>query len=959
MNNNNDLLKDILTKMYYDNSKTLNENIESRPRFLSEGIIYPLDKHMNFSQAMFQRKDGSTCDGTGMFGFCEYGYCNIMMPKMCTKGNEWMGIGDLFGDGYYYYRWCGDNKQWYWLRVPNKDNKIGTNFNPITKMDGNAGTMDTATNCNSQVCRDVINQKITPWVQYVTKKLKEKCNPVLNSEQNINKLNTSKVLKYGDKDKTLGLPYVYRLQQVMRNLAELNGITLGMAIDGDFGKNTLNAVRELFKKDSVSIKEVEDKIKTITGGSKAPYPEYFQNVGLLKRLGWKYTTCTNCKTVGEHLDICAFYEMKDINDEMLKYVNIPLGCQFITTDKGTNGVTIPNYSTNEITRLVRTKEGVKSGTIGNQNILGGGVANSDQIKQIQASMLRPYFTYFALRDFYFMIGRIQPDLKKTKGRFFDQTVWPNGPYEFMKNFYQTTNRNDINSLINTFKPAIKATSCNDMDSGIKEVDAYSGGIKFWEFDPHSVTTAIEIGTLILGLIPTPLSPLLLGISTAAGIADAGLYFAEGDNYMGSMMLALEIIPGGELFSVLKKGKTTAKLGVDGTKEILQKGLKNELQDELAQQTYKNLTQELQGVVGKEIAQKAEANIVLRATTKMADGFAKLPFKQQLKAFSNIVELCWNSIGKIPQIILKVGGTAITVDQLYLAINGRDESRQNSDIRRMYYWLKGYEGLTPEEKGQMIQQEELQREMQKAVVGLENAMKSADKKQIADATIKVSTGFDQSALDSYLLKRVNETKQLKTKDGIVTLGEVQIPMPSEEDVKTGKAFYSLGMSGDTIGQIKKQLKNNWGVTFSEGNYDLSGLNENPNSFDVPLLSAVIALQDQIIPKKLKKKLPENEPPGVIGPETLKVIRTIPEDMKIQTKKVTPYDLQKDQFNYFFYSTRSNQWRPITYEQYQDYYNQGYDERRIKAVRKQQQEPTLLNPSQQQTTQRRGLFRRNDR
>ena len=67
------ILKDILTKMYYDNSKTLNENVESRPRFLSEGIIYPLDKHMNFSQYMFQRKDGSTCDGGGMFGFCEYG----------------------------------------------------------------------------------------------------------------------------------------------------------------------------------------------------------------------------------------------------------------------------------------------------------------------------------------------------------------------------------------------------------------------------------------------------------------------------------------------------------------------------------------------------------------------------------------------------------------------------------------------------------------------------------------------------------------------------------------------------------------------------------------------------------------------------------------------------------------------------------------------------------------------
>jgi hypothetical protein len=496
-----------------------------------------------------------------------------------------------------------------------------------------------------------------------------------------------------------------------------------------------------------------------------------------------------------------------------------------------------------------------------------------------------------------------------------------------------------------------------MDTGIENVDVYQSGVKFWELDAHSVTTVVEIGTLLLGLIPSPLSPLLLGISTAAGLADAGLYFNEGDTYMGSMMLALEIIPGGELFSVLKKGKTVSKLGIEGTKEILQKGVKNELKDQLAQQTYKNVTQELQGSLGKEIAQKAEKTIATRATTKRAEGFAKLPFKQQLKAFSDIVELCWNAIGKIPQMILKVGGTTFTVDQLYLAINGRDESRQNSDIRRMYYWLKGYEGLTPEEKGKMIEQEELSREMEKAVKVLQNSMGSADKKQIANATIKVSTGFDQSKLDAYLSDRVNKTKQLKTNEGIVNIGEVVIPTPSEEDVKNGKAFYSFGMSGDTIAQIKRQFENNWGLTFSESNYNLSNLGQNPNIFDMELLNAVVALQDQIIPKKLKKTLPENEPLGVIGPETLKVIRTMPKDMMIKTKKLTPYDLQKDQFNYFMYSPRIQEWKPITYEQYQDYYDQGYDERKIKAVRK-QQEPVPLRPSQQQTTQRKGLFRRND-
>lgn len=953
MNNNNDLLKDILTKMYYDNKKTLSENIVSVPSILTEQVYFPTAKDLSFSKSMFGRgqTDMSTCTGAGMFGFCEYGYCNIMMPSRGRKG-EWLGIGNLFNDGYYYLRKVGDDGTWGWYRVPKNTNM---NQDPFNKMEPYFGFVNNVDGCGSQECRNTW-KKIQNWQNFVRGELVKKCKGVFTSESNIAKLNKDKVLKLGDNDTTLKLPYVYRLQQLLSDIASIEGGN-GIFADGDFGNNTLTLVKKYFNKNTISIKEAEAMLTSKTGGAVAPYPEYFSYVGMLKRLGWKNTTCTNCKTMSEHFDLCAFYEMKDINDEMLKYVNIPLGCQFIATDKGSNGVIIPNYGVNTIAKLVRTKQGVNNSS--NKDILGGGVANSEQIKQIQKSMLRPYFTYFALRDFYFMIPRIQPDLKKTKGVYFDRTVWPDGPYQFMRNFYQTDNRNDINSLISTFKPAIKATSCSDMDSGIGEVETYKMGPQFWKADAHEVTTVIEIGTLLLGLIPSPLSPLLLGISTAAGLADAGLYYAEGDTYMGSMMLALEIIPGGELFSVLKKGKTTSKLGVEGTKEIMQKGLKNELQDEVAQATYKNVTQELQGSVGKEIAQKAETKIVNNMSTEMSQNFAKLSFKDKLKAFTKIVELCWNTMGKIPQMILKVGGTAITIDKLYLAINGRDESRQNSDIRRLYYYLKGYEGMTPEEKGQIIKQQEVEAEMDKAVKVIETTMSSASKDAKVLGVQVQATGFDQSKLDAYLLKRVNETKQLKTKNGIVNIDEVVIPMPSEEDVKNGKAFYSFGMSGDTIAQIKRQFKNNWGLTFSEGNYNLNDLNENPNSFDLPLLNAVIALQDQIIPKKLKQKLPENEPVGVIGPETLKVIRTIPKDMMIQTKKLTPYDLQKDQFDYFMYSPRTQQWKPITYEQYQDYYNQGYDERKIKAVRKQQAPETLqsLQPKQKQSTQRRGIFRRN--
>jgi len=93
---------------------------------------------------------------------------------------------------------------------------------------------------------------------------------------------------------------------------------------------------------------------------------------------------------------------------------------------------------------------------------------------------------------------------------------------------------------------------------------------FASFDTHDWLAFVEISTGILGLIPTPLSPLFLGISTIAGVADAGVYYSEGDNYMGSMMLALSIIPGGEFLKVMKGSRVFLKRGIKGSKELIKK-----------------------------------------------------------------------------------------------------------------------------------------------------------------------------------------------------------------------------------------------------------------------------------------------------------------------------------------------------------------------------------------------------
>jgi hypothetical protein len=95
-------------------------------------------------------------------------------------------------------------------------------------------------------------------------------------------------------------------------------------------------------------------------------------------------------------------------------------------------------------------------------------------------------------------------------------------------------------------------------------------LKNADFNSHDVLSFIEITTGILGLIPTPFSPVFLGVSTVAGLADAAVYFKEGDNYMGGLMAALSLIPGGELISALKGSKVLSKRGIKGTQELIKK-----------------------------------------------------------------------------------------------------------------------------------------------------------------------------------------------------------------------------------------------------------------------------------------------------------------------------------------------------------------------------------------------------
>lgn len=209
------------------------------------------------------------------------------------------------------------------------------------------------------------------------------------------------------------------------------------------------------------------------------------------------------------------------------------------------------------------------------------------------------------------------------------------------------------------------------------------------WDKHDWATFVGVTTGILGMIPSPLSPVLLGISFATELADAAMYtFIDDDPYMGGLVLALSVLPLGELMRVLP-----------GSRRILAKGGKY----------CKELLQKAKSLSGKKALSKAEKEIAEEATelikgaAKNADelavatakGTARMVIEGLIKAGGKLLwgtcllltKVAW-SVGKM---VILIGGIYYTYDEIYLALYGDDKEkmklRYNSRFQQLIRALK--------------------------------------------------------------------------------------------------------------------------------------------------------------------------------------------------------------------------------------------------------------------------------
>ena len=262
-----------------------------------------------------------------------------------------------------------------------------------------------------------------------------------------------------------------------------------------------------------------------------------------------------------------------------------------------------------------------------------------------------------------------------------------------------------------------------------------------DWDSHEFLNCIEITSGVLGMLPTPLAPLFLGISVIAGVADAKLYFDENDPYMGTMMLALTLIPGGDLLKIFKTSKAFQKIGVSGLKKLI-KAYKS---GNLKKESVKYL---------KEFTNIFKLPSVTKQVSKGIIEASLLTLKSNLKNKSskfliNFLIYLYKISKWAGKTTFKVGGIVFTIDKLYLLIFADNEkyfnSRQKNELRMLINKtlgitsaVKDYEN-NPDVKKQLLDNIDKQLanpEMIEEVLG-----------DLKNTTVKDYENFNPSSFDS--------------------------------------------------------------------------------------------------------------------------------------------------------------------------------------------------------------------
>ena len=388
----------------------------------------------------------------------------------------------------------------------------------------------------------------------------------------------------------------------------------------------------------------------------------------------------------------------------------------------------------------------------------------------------------------------------------------------------------------------------------------------------------------------------LGLAFTAGLADAALYLNEGDTYSALMAGALTIIPGDELFKILKKtGKMTGisesifKNIINAPDEMLpiikkgRGGLENLNPKELEKYlTWRKATLMNAAIIGRESVKYSVK--ALKETIK------KLPFGKLLYKLT-----------KMSSGLIKAGATAYTVDQIWLAYSV-GESMSAEQRRKMRTYLAelpdGSKTNLGSDFGQLMDyayDEGLLKTMKLIGIGLWSMIWGENGEPNEEGRKKIKTGINEKieALpeteDTLSKFQISDEEAIELKNELnksrnivkSQLNKILSSKPGHNItvnmLKTGKGTIQKGDKGNStkyVQQLLSQLKDPYGRKYDLGN---SGPNKNgvDADFGDSTETAVVSFQMDYVFDDVKDK---GEIDGVVGKETINKMEEVLKNQK---------------------------------------------------------------------------------
>jgi hypothetical protein len=207
----------------------------------------------------------------------------------------------------------------------------------------------------------------------------------------------------------------------------------------------------------------------------------------------------------------------------------------------------------------------------------------------------------------------------------------------------------------------------------------------WGWD-HETAGNIELtmtlagmGLMASGLGAVP-GTVLVGAGTAVGIADALMYYSEGKPYDGTIMMALQIIPGNELIKGLSEYSPVFAKQIPEFQQVLKKVAENKTLSDFEGKLY-----ELGSKTFKMFLPKLGPKLRKYSFLFLISILRRLPLLGVMKFLRGLSKGA-KFVGKL---LIKVGRIAITFDQLWILLStpemakARDKS-QFADFLKITY-----------------------------------------------------------------------------------------------------------------------------------------------------------------------------------------------------------------------------------------------------------------------------------